>query len=676
MIRIVYASQFRDSSGYAVAARGYLKALDTYLEENPGAFELKAYTAILSPSSKLSEEEKELLNKYEFCDDDEIEEFTNSKYLVLWHFPPPLALFADERFKACKNCSPSLRKILHKAEKNVNFVAWETSNIPSEWQQTYKYFQPSKIIVPCKWNQEVFAKNCIGAPCDVVPHVIEEKLPKKEELQIPVDLSKKFVVFTASQWTHRKGFDKLIQAFSAEFGNSEDVMLVIKTFGSITHNDEKIRNEIKAYRNTILLENNEKVKTNNIMLIPGFISNENMSWLYDKSDIFALLTRGEGFGLTIAEAISHKKPVLVPSEGGHVDYIHEDAAFYVEGMWDTCTFSVPPYESDGEWFISSVKSARKHLRKAYNIWKSNPKTLQEMGAKGKTYIQEAKEYSSYSVGERMFNTLRETYEKQLHHSDPIKEKVLDLKRKVRRCSSIQEKVETLKDAFKGEECVILATGPSLTEKDPEYIKEKIKGKLVFSVKQAYDLYKEVSHFHFFNCANLPKYESRIIPQHYAYEIDGPISVASSNYLPGQRWSKHQKYDIFFKIPIRTEINDQFLCKTKEYEKYLLNNTTQRPCGPGIMFETVIYMAVHLGVKKITAIGYDLSDSKVKRAAEHKHFFGDTKDLINRGDVLGWEMGANIEASESAYKWLREKGIEFELASNKSVLSDAIPRVEI
>ena len=40
------------------------------------------------------------------------------------------------------------------------------------------------------------------------------------------------------------------------------------------------------------------------------------------------------------------------------------------------------------------------------------------------------------------------------------------------------------------------------------------------------------------------------------------------------------------------------------------------------------------------------------------------------------MGANIEASESAYRWLKERGIEFELASSKSFLSDAIPRVKI
>ena len=40
-MNIVYAAQFRDSSGYAVAARGYLKALDAYLLEHPNAFNLK-----------------------------------------------------------------------------------------------------------------------------------------------------------------------------------------------------------------------------------------------------------------------------------------------------------------------------------------------------------------------------------------------------------------------------------------------------------------------------------------------------------------------------------------------------------------------------------------------------------------------------------------------------------
>ena len=62
-MRLVYLSQFRDVSGYAIAARGYLKALDSYLQDNPDAFELKIYSIIAS-SSRLSDEEESLLEKY------------------------------------------------------------------------------------------------------------------------------------------------------------------------------------------------------------------------------------------------------------------------------------------------------------------------------------------------------------------------------------------------------------------------------------------------------------------------------------------------------------------------------------------------------------------------------------------------------------------------------------
>tara|TARA_B100000131_G_scaffold182917_1_gene176418 strand:+ start:1145 stop:3175 length:2031 start_codon:yes stop_codon:yes gene_type:complete len=676
MINIVYAGQFRDSSGYAVAARGYLKSLDTYLQKNPDAFNLKVYTPILAASSRLTGDEIDLLDKYEFNNDEEIEEFTKKEYLILWHFPPPLTLFTDERFPACKNCNPSLIKLLKRADHSVNFVAWETSLIPEEWDEVYGYWQPEKIIVPCEWNKDVFSKNRVNAPCDVVPHIIEEKSEEKKPLNLPINLDNKFVVFSMSQWTSRKGFDKLIQAFSAEFGNSDDVVLVLKTFGSLTHNDEKIRQEIKALRNSILLPGNKKVTQNNILLIPGFISNENIAWLYEKTDLFALLSRGEGFGLTIAEALSQEVPVLVSKEGGHLDYISEEAGFFVEGMWDTCTFSLPPYESDGDWFIPSVKSAREKIREAYNLWKSNRQQLESMGKKGKKHILEGGKYTPLAVGEKMFNSLKEVHERKKESKNPIKEKVLELKKQIQKSGDLESAVKILKDSFKNEECLILATGPSLTERDVAEIKKISKNKLVFTIKQAYDLYEDISDFHFFNCANLPTYESKMLPEHYKCTSDGPIFVASSNYPAGQRWSPYQKYDLFFKIPIRTEINDEFLCKTKKYDDYLLEKTIQRPCGPGIMFETVIYMAVHLGVKKITAIGYDLSSAKTKKAADHKHFYGGTDNLINRGDVLGWEMGANIEASESAYLWLKGRGVELELASDQSVLSDAIPRVKI
>jgi len=130
------------------------------------------------------------------------------------------------------------------------------------------------------------------------------------------------------------------------------------------------------------------------------------------------------------------------------------------------------------------------------------------------------------------------------------------------------------------------------------------------------------------------------------------------------------------VPIRTEINNEFIVKTKEFDKYLLEEHPERPCGPGIMYETVIYMALHLGVKKIVVLGWDLSYNDPKSLKEYKHFYGETESLINRGDILAWEITETRETSEDLFKWLKNKGVELELVSNQSTLYDGIPRVNL
>ena len=677
MKKIVYCSQFRDSSGYAVAARGYLKALDAHLRANPGECQLKVYTPILESSDKITAAELALIKEYEFKSDASLEEFTDDDFLLLWHLPPPLVLFADDRFKTSPGLTPSLSRLIEKADQNINFVAWETSGIPSEWQRVDEYTNPEKIIVPCRWNAKTFQNNSAGAKCEVVPHIIEPKSTNTEAVRLPISLEDKFVVFTLSQWTHRKGFDKLIQAFSAEFGKQTDAVLIIKTHGSLTHSNERIQSEVKHFRDMVLLEYNQRPNQNGILLVPGFLSDEQIAWFYGQADLFSLLTRGEGFGLTIAEAMAQGVPVLVPSEGGHMDFVDKESAFLADGMWDTCTFPVPPYESNGDWFITSIKSARKELRRAYNLWKNNPKQLKEMGEKSKLSVLSGT-YSLETVGAQMYKSLVDVASAKDKNpgKNSISKRVKILKQKIKKAKTLKERTELLHNAFEGEECYILATGPSLGDYDPDILKEKMSGKLVLTVKQAYDLYADVSDFHFFNCANLPAPKNNLLPIHYDYSNEKDvISIASSNYKLGTRWNPIQKNDLFFKIPIRTEINNEFLCKTKRFNDYLLENTLQRPCGPGIMFETVMYIAAHLGVSKITAIGYDLSKS-TGNTEDHEHFFGSTTSTINQGDILGWEMEANIDASKEAFEWLKDRGIELELASDKSILYEGIPRVKI
>jgi hypothetical protein len=214
----------------------------------------------------------------------------------------------------------------------------------------------------------------------------------------------------------------------------------------------------------------------------------------------------------------------------------------------------------------------------------------------------------------------------------------------------------LKDLYnckKGEDCYILACGPSLNKYDDNQTRELLKDKVVFSIKQAYERFKKETDFHFWNCSNLPT-DYMNIP--YRYIDHRPeVVVASSNYPRGQRWNLNQEYDLFLRIPLMEETGgkENTLAIKRNYDDFLFDKSGEtRQTGPGIMLETVLYTAVHIGVKSITTIGWDLD-------AHGSHFYKEG-EVNNKGCEISWDMVANTEALESIKNWLKEKDIELKI----------------
>ena len=73
MKKIIYCGQFHDLTGYGIAARSYLKAIDSYISQQNDV-ELKIYSIVIQADSTISEEDNNLINKYLFSSDEELEE--------------------------------------------------------------------------------------------------------------------------------------------------------------------------------------------------------------------------------------------------------------------------------------------------------------------------------------------------------------------------------------------------------------------------------------------------------------------------------------------------------------------------------------------------------------------------------------------------------------------------
>ena len=252
-------------------------------------------------------------------------------------------------------------------------------------------------------------------------------------------------------------------------------------------------------------------------------------------------------------------------------------------------------------------------------------------------------------------------------------KTKQLRKDFRQLQSYSEKLSALEGQYSGKDCFVLASGPSLGHVEPEALAAKANAldAVVLSVKQAYLPFKGITDFHFINDCNLPLNNGYA---GYLYSAKrGPIVVASSGYSEQHaktRFAPQQHWDIFCTVldPLVYPNNNLGrLCENYEFERGTFDKMIERPCGPSITMETVIYMAVHLGVKNIYAIGWDTG----KNVGEH--FYKNATHLTSNRN-FEYEMVQN--GSGPLYNWLKTRDISLHLVSEVSALSKEIPRIKL
>ena len=253
----------------------------------------------------------------------------------------------------------------------------------------------------------------------------------------------------------------------------------------------------------------------------------------------------------------------------------------------------------------------------------------------------------------------------------MNKKTKKLKRELNRLYSYEERIAHLKDSYLNERLFLLASGPSLGMVDKEELRSKLQNSLTFSIKQAYLEFTKETDFHFINDCNLPMINGY---PGYRYGIkSGPIVVASSGYSEAQaktRFAIGQQWDMFCRVLdplVYPKSNLGRLCENNNFDDGLFDKRIERPCGPSITLETVIYMALHVGVKDIYAIGWD-SGNKVG-----EHFYKSETHLTSNRN---FEYEMVQKGSGPLYNWLKTNNVNLHLVSEVSALSDEIPRIKL
>ncbi len=234
----------------------------------------------------------------------------------------------------------------------IGFWWWEVLAFPPQWL-------PSFDLVDEVWVASQFVADAIS-PVSSVP-VTKVTLPvsppsviprSRSELGLPEDFLFLFL------FDHHSIFDRknplgAIEAFKHAFRPGSGAKLVIKSINHEHHVDEHEKLLLCAREHP------------DIQVIDRYVDANAKNAMIASADCYVSLHRGEGFGLTMAEALCMGKPVIATRYGGNLEFMTDRNSWLVDYRLTPIGPGRQPYPEEGEWADPDLDQASNHMREIF-----------------------------------------------------------------------------------------------------------------------------------------------------------------------------------------------------------------------------------------------------------------------------------------------------------------------
>tara|TARA_A100001515_G_scaffold138932_2_gene133012 strand:+ start:362 stop:1600 length:1239 start_codon:yes stop_codon:yes gene_type:complete len=382
MKNVLFIGQLTDISGYGNASRCYLSNLISL--HNDKKINLSVLNFSFETKIQISKKEIEKIKLFSITDDinakrgqydvedmKKISSFTESEYEVIFFLLNDWMASGSTIDHLFHNNAVNLNYICKKSKKIHPCVVWESDTAPDIWIKSYKNLNIGKLICACDWNKKSFEKHYDSV---VIPYSINFQNDYDVEYydKISKIVKDKFVFCSVFQWSERKGVEKMITSYYLEFHDNPNVSMILKTYinKAMSQRDEVayLSNEIKKIKNKIFHNGREIDPKCKVVIINDILDKKRVNSIYKASNVYVSCTKGEGFGLPIAEAINYDLSVVVPSIGGHLDYIDKNNNFIIDSTLEPCVGYKNPYWSSlkTNWVEVSVSSTKEKMRAAFS----------------------------------------------------------------------------------------------------------------------------------------------------------------------------------------------------------------------------------------------------------------------------------------------------------------------
>lgn len=242
-------------------------------------------------------------------------------------------------------------EVLHGAY-NIGFWFWELPAARADWAHYCEYVD--EIWVASEFCRRAFA--CVTRLSVVTMPVVVEGLEKlasygREHFGLPPSTFTFGYIYDVNSYIERKNPVALVEAFRREFGDSRDVLLVLKQSdgGGPRNPDATIVERAVA-------------EAANIRVIDAEFSDDEIVSFQNALDCFVSPHRSEGFGFNLAQSMYLRKPVIATGYSGNVDFMDDRNSYVLDYRLVTIEQTVGPYIKGAVWADPDTDHLRALLR--------------------------------------------------------------------------------------------------------------------------------------------------------------------------------------------------------------------------------------------------------------------------------------------------------------------------
>jgi glycosyltransferase involved in cell wall biosynthesis len=188
-----------------------------------------------------------------------------------------------------------------KNQYKIGYTPWESTDVFYSWKKPLLE-NIDELWTTSPWCANIF-KQHTNKPVFVYPHgVLEDWVPVKRSL----NKSRPFRFLHIGEPSFRKDAQLVVDSFISLYGDNPNYELILKCSGIST---VKVYDPVTGH-----ILGTPSTFYNNIKIIEGMLSVEQMNGLYDLCDAFVYPSWGEGFGFNPLQAMAKAIPTICTAD--------------------------------------------------------------------------------------------------------------------------------------------------------------------------------------------------------------------------------------------------------------------------------------------------------------------------------------------------------------------------